>query len=157
MLLIAVKHRKISALLLYFRTNQDRSKAKEQSSVSFPECLVEVLIKWRIWHQNVVPGKWGSAPQAKPVSLLERWWRLLREAPWHVWKTTSLVYKWWFICSFFCMECTHSAMLWALRFTKIPKTKLLCSKSSWEETHKYTQIQLSTNEGRVKNKNQPLK
>lgn len=34
------------------------------------------------------------------------------------------------ICSFFCMECTHSAVLWALRFTKIPKTKLLCSKSS---------------------------
>lgn len=52
MLVIAVKDRKISALLLYSKTNQDRSKAKKQSSVSFPERLVEVLTKWRIWDQN---------------------------------------------------------------------------------------------------------
>lgn len=53
--MIAVKHRTISALLPHSKTKQDRSKAKEQSSVSFPECLVEVLIKWRIWDQNVGP------------------------------------------------------------------------------------------------------
>lgn len=52
--MIAVKHRTISALLSHSKTNQDRSKAKEQSSISFPECLVEVLIK-RIWDQNVGP------------------------------------------------------------------------------------------------------
>lgn len=55
MLEVALGHRKMCALLLHSKTNQDRSKAKEQSSVSSPECRVEVLTKRRIWDQKEGP------------------------------------------------------------------------------------------------------
>lgn len=67
--MIAVKRRKIS-VLLYSKTNHDRSKAKEQSSVFFPECLIEVLIKWRIWDQNVGPWEVRKQTSASPREMV---------------------------------------------------------------------------------------
>lgn len=69
MLVIAVKRRKIS-VLLYSKTNHDRSKAKEQSSVFFPECLIEVLIKWRIWDQNVGPWEVRKQTSESPREMM---------------------------------------------------------------------------------------
>lgn len=67
--MIAVKRRKIS-VLLYSKTNHDRSKAKEQSSVFFPECLIEVLIKWRIWDQNVGPWEVRKQTSESPREMV---------------------------------------------------------------------------------------
>lgn len=61
--------------LLYCKTSQDRAKTKQQSSVSFPECLVEVSDKVAILesefmsleNEEVLPK--ASGPPGETIKL----------------------------------------------------------------------------------------